>query len=127
MWTGPWRFGSGQGSLTPTARRAIESIYWSRWPDLPDMVYRRERRHSGRWSDAAGQIRQPAARRGGGSARGVASAERHPVRRRERSQPAVAVNEAEGDFAVLSERILAGLRFPDNSGGASRACHADWS
>ena len=110
----------------PTVRQAIESICWSRWPDLPDMVFAANGAIVVDGQHAAGQIRQPER---------AAEAALHAAWHRRNGilygggdvQPAIAVNEAEGDFAVLSEQDPCRLRLPDNPGGSSRACHADWS
>ena len=110
MWTGSWPSGNGQGLLRHTARQAIESTCWSRWPGLPDMVFAANGATVVDGHMLPARFASTATRGRGRSACGVASAKRHLVWRRDVPQ-AIAVNEAEGDFAVLSSRILAGYGF----------------
>ena len=81
---------------------------------------RRQRRHGARRAGADRTLRQ---RRSGPPrrpARRLASAQRHPLRRSGEVTVPAAVNEAEGDFAILSRTILAGYGFR-----TSRAAHAE--
>ena len=105
-----WPSGNGQGWLRLTARQAIESICWSRWPAYPT------------WSIAANGATVVDGRtlpaRFANSEREAEAAIHAAWHQRNGIlygggdvQPAIAVNEAEGDFAVLSSRILAGYGF----------------
>ena len=93
-------------------------------PNLPDMVL--PRTAPPWWMGPRCRPDSPIQNaRGSRRARGVASAERHLVRRR-RCAAGNAINEAEGDFAVLSGESLPATASGQRR-GSSRACHADWS
>ncbi len=118
--TGRWPSRNGQRWSRPTARLGHRVDLLDPIPGLPDMVYAANgavRRWTGR---AARPVRQPRARPRGGRARRVASAQRHPVRRRRRQPNRRRSTRPRATSPCCRSRILAGYGFR-----TSRAAHGE--